>query len=109
MASPRLLCTRRAYSAGARVVQSTQTRAAGETMSEKQVTLEDLARAEAAAAEQRVAKKQAYLDGQKKLQTLTPERFYTFARQLKEGVTRFNGAAKLERILKYTESTAVTV
>ena len=78
-------------------------------MSEKQVTLEDLARAEAVADEQRIAKKKAYLEGQKKLQTLMPERFYTFARQLKDGVTRFNGAAKLERILQYTETTGVTI
>lgn len=78
-------------------------------MADKQVTLEDLARAEAAAYEQRAAKKKAYLDGQKKLETLTPERFFTFARQLKEGVARFNGAARLERLLVYKESTAVTV
>lgn len=78
-------------------------------MAEKQVTLEDLARAEAAMQEQRAAQKRAYAEGQKKLQTLTPERFHQMARQLKEGVTRYNGAARLERDLAYSETTSVTI
>ena len=78
-------------------------------MAEKQVTLEDLARAEAALIEKRAAQKKAFLDGQKRLETLTPERFFTMAKQLKEGVARYNGAAKLERELRYTETTSVTI
>lgn len=78
-------------------------------MAEKQVTLEDLARAEAALTEKRAAQKKAYVDGQKKLETLMPERFHAMAKQLKEGVSRYNGAARLERELRYVESTSVTV
>ena len=37
-----------------------------------------------------------------------PERFFTMARQVREGVARFNGAARLQKVLNYMESPAVT-
>src|SRR4051794_25259052 len=75
----------------------------------KPPTLEELARAEEQAAAQRAKNKQLYQEQQKKLRTLVPERYFTMARQVRDGVGRFNGAAKLERLLNYTETTAVTV
>ena len=78
-------------------------------MANKQVTLEDLARAEATAAAERTAKRQAYHDGQRQLAADTPALFFTLAQRLREGVQRFNGAAKLERALLYSESTGVTM
>lgn len=76
-------------------------------MADKQVTLEDLARAEAATAELQAARKRAYREGQKQLLVETPQRFLRMARQLQQGVERFNGAARLARPLLYLDSAAV--
>ena len=72
------------------------------------VSLEDLARAEAQALAAREAQKQAYLDGQKRLLLEVPALFFAMAKQLREGADRFNGAARLETVVKYRESAAVT-
>lgn len=71
-------------------------------------TLEDIARAEALDVQRREEQKKAYLDGQVKILAAVPERFLTMAKQVRDGVNRFNGAAKLPRALSYTETAAVT-
>lgn len=77
-------------------------------MADKPVSLEDLARAEAQALEAREVQKKAYLEGQKRLLQEVPQLFFRMALQLREGADRFNGAAKLQTLVKYQESAAVT-
>jgi hypothetical protein len=78
-------------------------------MADKVPTLEDLARAEAQQVAQREALKKLYHQQQAQLLVEFPPRFFTLARQVREGVARFNGAAKLERDLVYSETPSVTV
>ena len=78
-------------------------------MAEKGPTLEDLARAEAEQIQKRDEQRKKYLEHQEKLLKDLPARFFQLARQVREGVQRFNGAAKLEKMLAYTETAAVTV
>jgi hypothetical protein len=77
-------------------------------MAEKQPTLEELARTEAEALKRREQARQDYADGQKKIALEVPERFLTLAKQVREGVHRFNTAAPIERPVTYSESAAVT-
>jgi hypothetical protein len=72
------------------------------------MSLEDLARAEAAQLAARETARTAYLEGQKRLMVEVPARFLTLARQLKDAVSRFNAAATLPRPVAYAESAAVT-
>ena len=78
-------------------------------MADKGPTLEDLARAEAEQLQKRDIQRKKYLEYQEKLLKDLPARFFTLARQVREGVQRFNGAAKLEKIITYHETAAVTV
>lgn len=82
-------------------------------MSDKPMTLEDLARAEAQILKEREKTRIALADAQKRLVTEMPERFITLARQIRDGVRRFNETAYKEigpdtRLVKYEESVAVT-
>ena len=78
-----------------------------ETPADKPATLEDLARAEAREVAKREENARLYTAGQTRLRSEMPARFFTFARQLREGVARYNGAAKLEHPLEYSETAAV--
>src|SRR5204862_7814723 len=75
----------------------------------KAPTLEELARAEELAAKKREANKKLYLEQIAKLRKLIHERYFNLVRLMREGAARFNGAAKLERPLAYTETIPVTV
>ncbi len=77
-------------------------------MAEKVTTLEELARAEAAAIKKREQAKVDYIDGQKRLVTELPEKFLALAAQAREGVKRFNNAAEIEHPVSYMESPSVT-
>lgn len=74
----------------------------------KPMTLEDLARMEADALKRREQSKLDRVEGDKKIVTAMPERFFALAKQMREGVRRFNTAAQIERPLSYNESAAVT-
>lgn len=78
-------------------------------MPEKQPTLEELAQIEAAAHQRREQMRKDYEDGQVRLAKELPERFFVLAKQVREGVRRFNTAAPIQRPLVYEESAAVTV
>ncbi len=78
-------------------------------MADKVQTLEDLARIEAAAIKKRNQAKVDFLEGQKRLVTELPERFFAIAAQAREGVKRFNNAAEIEHPVHYMESPAITV
>jgi hypothetical protein len=75
---------------------------------QKPQTLEDLARIEAEALKRREQAKIDRIEGDKKIVEIMPERFLTLARQIRDGVRRFNTAAAIERPLSYEESAAVT-
>lgn len=77
-------------------------------MADKPLTLEELARAEAAENDRRARLKKLHAENQERLRTEAPKRFYTLAKQVRDGVARFNGAAKLERVIEYTETAALT-
>jgi hypothetical protein len=77
-------------------------------MADKPQTLEDLARIEAAALKKRDQARLDYIEGQKRLITELPQRFFLLAQQVREGVKRFNNAAPIERPVSYIESPAVT-
>jgi len=77
-------------------------------MPDKLTTLEDLARAEAAALKKREQAKVDYLEGQKRLVAELPQRFFAIAAAVRDGVKRFNNAAEIERPVSYMESPAVT-
>ncbi|MSP61632.1 MAG: hypothetical protein EXR72_15120 [Myxococcales bacterium] len=77
-------------------------------MPEKQPTLEDLAKLEADSLKKREQARKDYMEGQTKLSAEVPERFFVLAKQIREGVRRFNGAAPIQRPVQYTESPAVT-
>src|SRR5437762_3369618 len=79
-----------------------------ETMADPQkpMTLEDLARMEADALKKREQSKLDRVEGEKKIVVAMPERFFSLAKQLREGVRRFNTAAPIERPLQYNESAA---
>jgi hypothetical protein len=77
------------------------------------LTLEDLARAEAAALKQREQMRVAYAEAQRKLVKEMPEKFFLLAKGIRDGVNRFNEIAFKEsgpqgRLVKYEESVAVT-
>jgi hypothetical protein len=72
------------------------------------MSLEDIARAEAAAAAEAQARGEAYREAQKRLLAEVPVRFFALARGLRDGVARFNGAAATDRPIAYRESAAVT-
>jgi hypothetical protein len=78
-------------------------------MADKVTTLEDLARMEAAAIKKRNQAKVDFLEGQKRLVTELPERFFAIAGQARDGVKRFNTAAAIEHPVQYMESPAITV
>jgi hypothetical protein len=82
-------------------------------MSDKPMTLEDLARAEALAYKSREKLRLAFAEAQKQLVVEMPERFLTIARQVRDGVRRYNDIAYKEggpeqRLVRYDESVAVT-
>ena len=82
-------------------------------MAVKPLTLEDLARAEAAALKQREQARIAYAEAQRRLVKEMPERFFALAKGIREGVQRFNEVAYKEsgpqgRMIKYEETVAVT-
>lgn len=77
-------------------------------MADKPLTLEELARAEAAENERRARLKKVHAENQERLRTEVPKRFHTLAKQVRDGIARFNGAAKLERVIEYTETAALT-
>jgi hypothetical protein len=81
-------------------------------MAEK-LTLEDLARAEAAALRERERMRLTYEEAQQQLLRELPERFFNLARGVREGVSRFNEAVRQERepgmrSVHYEESVGVT-
>lgn len=81
-------------------------------MAEK-LTLEDLARAEAAALRERDRARLTYEEAQQKLTRELPERFFDLARGVREGVGRFNEAVRQENpprphAIHYEESVGVT-
>jgi hypothetical protein len=82
-------------------------------MSDKPMTLEELARAEAQALKNREKLRLAFAEAQKKLVTVMPDRFLAIARQVRDGVRRYNEVAYKEggpeqRVVSYDESVAVT-
>ncbi len=76
-------------------------------MAEKQ-TLEELAQLEVEALRKRERAREEWAEGGKRLAVELPDRFLTLARQVREGVMRFNSAAPVPRPVQYTESAAVT-
>ena len=82
-------------------------------MSDKPLTLEDLARAEASALKQREKARLAYAEAQVQLVKEMPDRYFAMARAIRDGVRRFNETAYKEsgphqRLIQYEESVAVT-
>jgi hypothetical protein len=81
-------------------------------MAEK-LTLEDLARAEAAALRERDRARLTYEEAQQQLARELPERFFDLARGVRDGVNRFNAAVRQEAeprpyAVHYEESVGVT-
>lgn len=82
-------------------------------MAEKPLTLEDLARGEAAELKKREQSRKAYTEAQKRLVTELPARFMELGRAVRDGVRRFNDTAykesgNLVRGVRYEESVAMT-
>ena len=81
-------------------------------MAEK-LTLEDLARAEAAALRERDRAKLTYEDAQRQLALEMPQHFFALASGVRDGVNRFNAAVRQEEEprplgVHYEESVGVT-
>ncbi|HEX2572081.1 MAG TPA: hypothetical protein VH877_21230 [Polyangia bacterium] len=77
------------------------------------VTLEDLARAEAASLRERTRAKLSYEEAQRQLAIEVPQRFFELASGAREGVSRFNAALREETeprptAAHYQESVGVT-
>jgi hypothetical protein len=76
-------------------------------MPEKRETLEEFAKREADAEQEREELHAAFVAGREQLSKAVPERFFQLAQELRDAVKRFNGAAAAEKKLTWSESSAL--